>query len=301
MSSKKGRRQPFGGNETTSQTEAPEKSHVPQSSWISYRNFLRLIFIVIVFGGTAIAMQLRMRSTVERFECKVIKKYDHDPTAFTQGLLIDDEGKYLYESTGLVGASSIRKVELETGNIMQNFALPSDYFGEGLAKHGDRFYQLTWQNGKILIYDEDLNYMESRDFDGEMWGLTSDGKHLILSDGTYRLRFLDPETLTVVRSIEVRSDNSRVDDLNELEFVGGKIYANRYESDLLYIIHPSTGKVEAEIDTSGMWPRSQRPKGGVMNGIAFNSKLGQQGERGRILLTGKYCPHIYEVEFVLPE
>jgi glutamine cyclotransferase len=265
---------------------------------MSYRNFLRVIFVVIVFGGSYLAIYMKNFSKAPRYNCKVINTFPHDADAFTQGLILDPDGQHLFESTGRYGFSKIRKVELTTGKIVNEKALPAELFGEGLARLNDRLYQLTWKEGKILIYDLELNLLETKSVDiNPMWGLTTDGKYLILSDGTSRLRFLDPETLEPVteKDLFVRDGRRSISLLNELEFAQEKIYANIWQSDEVYEINPKTGEVTAIIDLKGLWPKKDRPADGLMNGLAFDRT---RGKGGRMIVTGKLCPALYEVEFV---
>ncbi len=227
-------------------------------------------------------------SDVERFGYKLIKNYKHDPAAFTQGLVL--ENGIVFESTGKYeGQSSIRKVDLETGEILKKVNLPDDQFGEGLTMVGDKLYQLTWKKGICHVYDKQLNKLDLEfKYDGQGWGLTYDGNHLVMSDGTSRLFFLDPETFEEVRSVNVRNGLASINGLNELEYTGGKIYANRWQWDTIYKIDPDTGKVEGLIDLKNIWPKNQRPEEGVLNGIAVD-------DRGKLIVTGKYCPNIFEI------
>ncbi|MCL4168692.1 UNVERIFIED_CONTAM: hypothetical protein GTU68_022996, partial [Idotea baltica] len=150
----------------------------------------------------------------------------------------------LWESTGRYGESSIRKIDLKTGDILAQEPLDDEYFGEGLTALGDQLIQLTWKSGKAFIYDQSLKQVSEFEYSGEGWGLTSDGNELILSDGSSTLKFLDPKTYQVLRTVRVRrADGRRIGQLNELEYAGGKVYANVYKSDFLYEIDPQTGDV----------------------------------------------------------
>jgi len=240
---------------------------------------------------------MRPRPSVPRFSYKVFKTYEHDPAAFTQGLLMHDG--FLWESTGRNGESSIRKIDLASGEILKQVPLEDECFGEGLVFHDGFFYQLTWKAGKAFVYDLDLNKVKEISYEGEGWGLASNGTDLILSDGSSNLKFLDPETFKVRRQIRVlRADGYPVGRLNELEFVdlqGGRIYANSYGDDLIYEIEQTNGDVTRLIELIGLWPKGERPKDGILNGIAVNPKT------DKFLVTGKLCPTIYEVQFVLKE
>ena len=164
------------------------------------------------------------------------------------------------------------------------------YFGEGLADLGDRLIQVTWEEEKAFVWSKDLKPMGEFDYDGIGWGLTFDGQHLIMSDGTSQLYFRDPNTFEVIRKITVTRSNRLVNALNELEYVAGKIYANQLDSDKIYVIAPQSGKVLSTIDLAGLWPASERPRGGVLNGIAVNPK------NNKMIVTGKYCPFMYEID-----
>ena len=225
---------------------------------------------------------------VERVE--VINEYPHDSAAFTQGLIFHD-GR-LYESTGLYGESSLREVELETGSVVRSVELEDDYFGEGLTLLDGRLYQLTWREETGLIYDvDDLEQTGSFDYDGEGWGLTTDGEALIHSDGSHRLRYLDPQTFGVERTIDVTDGGRPIDELNELEWVNGEVWANVWHTDRIARIDPETGRVNVWLDVSGLLPGEQRTdEEAVPNGIAYDA-VGD-----RIFVTGKLWPTLFEID-----
>jgi glutamine cyclotransferase len=225
---------------------------------------------------------------------RVIHNFPHDPQAFTQGLVYADG--HLYESTGLNGHSTLRMDDLETGRVLQSLSLPSQYFGEGLTEWGSTLIQLTWQAHTAFVYDR-FSFRQLRTFhyEGEGWGLTQDGKDLILSDGSATLRFLDPVTAREVRHVVVKDRGSPVQQLNELEFVHGQIYANIWHSDRIARISPANGKVLGWIDLSGLLPASQRsdPEA-VLNGIAYDAV------HDRLFVTGKLWPRLFEIK-IIPE
>jgi len=223
---------------------------------------------------------------------RVIATYPHDTQAFTQGLVYVDG--HLYESTGLVGHSSLRMEDLETGRIEQFHDVPSPFYAEGLANWGSTLIQLTWQNHVALVYDRfSFHLLRTIPHSGEGWGLTQDGKSLILSDGTAALHFLDPETLRELRHITVRDHGTPVTQLNELEFIHGEIYANIWYSDRIARISPATGKVLGWIDLSGLIPQAERSSpGAVLNGIAWDAV------HGRLFVTGKLWPKIFEIKVI---
>ena len=227
---------------------------------------------------------------VSRFRVEVVKEYEHDRGAYTQGLFFHADT--LFESTGLNGKSSLREVDLESGKVLESKKIGKKYFAEGSCVLGDKLYVLTWQNQVVFVYDaESLEYKMSYSYAREGWGLTTDGKQLIASDGSARLSFLTPE-LQQIRSVVVTMNGRPMRLLNELEWVEGKIWANVYTTDIILIINPSDGRVEATIDCGGLLPDKLRTRDtDVLNGIAVDSK-------GRIFLTGKNWPKLYEVRLV---
>ena len=230
---------------------------------------------------------------IPTYRYKIVNTYPHDPQAFTQGLEFHDGD--LYESTGLKGKSSLRRVELRTGRILQIHRLPSEYFGEGITILGDKIYQLTWQNGVCFVYDKrTFRQITQFRYDGEGWGLTNDGKHLIMSDGSEVITFRDPDTFAEVRRITVRAQGKPVKNLNELEYIEGEIWANIWYSDIIARIDPSTGIVKAWVDMEGL-PVPNRDIEAVLNGIAYDR------QNKRIFVTGKNWSKLFEIELVPPQ
>lgn len=229
--------------------------------------------------------------TVPTQAAKVLAAYPHDATAFTQGLIFEDG--LLYEGTGHYGQSSIRQVDLETGKTQLSQQLNSNYFGEGITALGDRIYQLTWKERVCVIYDKaTLKYIDAARYAFlEGWGLTDDGTNFYFSDGSNTIRVLDVTTFKEIRRIRVKNGRRSVNNLNELEFVRGEIYANIWHSDLIARIDPQSGQVLGWIDCSQLYPLAQRPdREHVLNGIAYD----QTGER--LFVTGKYWPRLFEIE-----
>ena len=227
---------------------------------------------------------------VKRYSVEVVKEYQHDAEAYTQGLFFHSDT--LYESTGLNGKSSLRKVDLATGSVLESRKISRKYFAEGSCVLGDKLYVLTWQNQVVFVYDpETLEYEMSYSFAREGWGLTTDGKQLIASDGSSRLTFYNAD-LQQVRSVMVTMNGRPVRLLNELEWVDGRIWANVYTTDIIVVINPSTGRVEETVDCTGLLPDRLRSRDtDVLNGIAVNSS-------GHIFLTGKNWPRLYEVKLI---
>ncbi len=223
-------------------------------------------------------------------EYEVVKAWPHDRGAFTQGLVYRDG--FLYESTGLNGRSSLRKVALESGEVVQHETVSKQYFAEGLTNWKDRLIQITWQSKVGFTYDlKTLKPTGQFNYSGEGWGITNDAKRLILSDGTATLRFLDPETYQPIGSLEVTYQGKPLANLNELEFVRGRILANVWQSNSVVVIDPASGRVTAQIDLPGLLNAEDRESGvDVLNGIAYDAK------RDRLFVTGKLWPKIFEIK-----
>ncbi len=225
---------------------------------------------------------------------KVVNTYPHDQNAFTQGLVFEDG--FLYEGTGLYGSSTLRRKELETGQVLQMHELPSQFFGEGITIYEDKIIQLTWKSNLGFVYDKDTFELQKEfNYPSEGWGITHDEKHLIISDGTPILRFLDPKAFKVVDQIEVHKHGLPLTSLNELEYIQGKIYANVWKTDCIAIIDPKTGKVDGWIELKGILSLEDygRPID-VLNGIAYDAKS------DRLFVTGKLWPKLFEIDLVVP-
>ena len=220
---------------------------------------------------------------------EVVNTFKHATDSFTQGLEFRD-GK-LYESAGGDGTSSLRLVELETGRVLDKVDVPMPYFAEGITILNGKIYQLTWQNGVGFIYDANsLSKVGQFNYDGEGWGLTNDGQSLILSDGTNRIRFLDPSTFKVTKTIAVVDGSKTINSLNELEYLDGQIYSNIWHRDQVAIINPQTGKVTAWLDLRGLLKQGEvRDEEAVLNGIAYDSN------NKRLFVTGKLWPKLFEI------
>jgi glutaminyl-peptide cyclotransferase len=255
--------------------------------------WIALAAVVAAVAGLTTWAQLVSSDSPEIWTFKVIAAYPHDPSAFTQGLALH-EGE-LYEGTGQYGASSVRKVDLETGRVEKQRSLNPRYFGEGIAILDGRLYQLTWQNQAAIVYDvATFEVLQTVPFPWEGWGLTHDGTHLIASDGSASLRFLDPQKLEVVRTIEVHDGEQPIGQLNELEYIDGEIWANIWHDDRIARISPDSGEVLGFIDLAALLPRAARDPEAVLNGIAFDPVA------ERLLVTGKNWPQLFEIEVVRP-
>jgi glutaminyl-peptide cyclotransferase len=229
---------------------------------------------------------------IVEYTYKVIHTYPHDPGAFTEGLFYLDG--FLYESTGLEQHSSLRKVRLETGEVVQQHDLPPQFFGEGIVNWKDRIDQLTYKSEVGFVYDRN-SFATQRQFEypGEGWALTQDGKRIIMSDGTTELRFWDPETLKELGRITVTEDGQPLKNVNELEWVKGEVYANVWLTDKIVRIDPNSGKVTGRVDMTGLLDPSLRgPETDVLNGIAYDAKT------DRLFVTGKKWPKLFEIQLV---
>ena len=224
---------------------------------------------------------------------QIVHTYPHDPNAFTQGLIYVD-GR-LYESTGLNGRSSLRMVDLSTGRVLQKYDVPAEYFGEGLTDWGSNLIQLTWKAHQGFVYDRfSFSLLRTFSYEGEGWGLTHDRTQLIMSDGTSYLRFLDPKSFRETRRIHVTDGTGQaIENLNELEYIHGEIYANIWGSNVIVRVSPRTGKVVGRIDLSGIIDKRELASPDtVLNGIAYDST----GDR--LFVTGKLWPKVFEVKVV---
>jgi len=254
---------------------------------------MRILVVTIAIATYACAPV--SQAGVPEYTFEVVHSYPHDRTAFTEGLFYLDG--FLYESTGIEGASSVRKVRLETGEVVQRHDLPSAYFGEGIIPWKDRLIQLTYKTEVGFVYNLSTFETERRfEYPGEGWAMTQDGKNIFMSDGTAQIRIWDPETLQELRRITVTDQGQPVPNVNELEWVKGEIYANIWETDRIARIDPATGRVVGWIDLAGLLNPNERiagPEGtDVLNGIAYDAK------GNRLFVTGKRWPKLFEIRLV---
>ncbi|MEE8372542.1 MAG: glutaminyl-peptide cyclotransferase [Dehalococcoidia bacterium] len=226
------------------------------------------------------------------FTYRVVNAYPHDRNAFTQGLVYEDG--VLYEGTGLRGSSTLRRVELETGEVLQLLQISDEFFGEGVTIFEDRIIQLTWQSNVGFVYDkESFELLNDFSYPTEGWGLTHDGERLIMSDGTSTLYFLDPGTLQEIGRVEVLDNHGPVVRLNELEYIEGEVYANVWQTDRIARIAPETGRVTGWIDLQGLLSAEDRSaQVDVLNGIAYDA------DGDRLFVTGKLWPKLFEIGLV---
>lgn len=250
------------------------------------------VYITLVLVGALIGVARGAEPPT--YSYRVINRFAHDPSAFTQGLIVSD-GR-LYESTGLYGQSTLREVEITTGRINRAMQLPPTVFGEGLALWNDALIVLTWQNRVAFAFDKATFKLQKQfRYDTEGWGLTQDGRSLIMSDGSSTLYFMDPSTFQLLRKVDVKSAEVPVSRLNELEYVNGQIYANVWQTPRIAIIDPNTGLVTAWLDLSTLTQQHTRNPDHVLNGIAYDALS------KRLFVTGKQWNVIYEIEIVRPD
>ncbi|MBS1858707.1 MAG: glutaminyl-peptide cyclotransferase [Acidobacteria bacterium] len=250
------------------------------------RTFLLLAAFAVCACGSA------SPAAAPEYGYRIVHTYPHDPLAFTQGLVYHDG--YLYEGTGLEEQSGIRKVKLETGEVLRRRAIPNQYFGEGIVIWKDRLLELTWKAEKGFLYDL-LSFEPKGEFHypGEGWGLTTDGRRIVMSDGTAQLRFWNPDSLQETGRITVTDEGRPIAELNELEWVKGEVYANVWQTDRIARIDPKTGSVTGWIDLKGLLPPQDYTElTDVLNGIAYDAK----GDR--LFVTGKRWPKLFEIKLV---
>ncbi len=254
---------------------------------MSNRKWIALAAVLLALVGTP------AQSAITTFGYRVVHTYPHDPQAFTEGLFYQDG--YLYESTGLNGRSSIRKVSLRSGSVVRQRALDPRYFGEGIVAWGDRLIQLTWQSGEGFVYDLATFRAEGQfRYAGEGWALTRDDHHILMSDGTPFIRLLDPATLQETGRVKVTRNGVPLANLNELEWVRGRLLANIWQTNTIVQIDPASGEVVGEIDLTGLLDRTRVRSGSedVLNGIAYDAR------HDRLFVTGKNWPSLFEIRLV---
>ncbi|HEY0379231.1 MAG TPA: glutaminyl-peptide cyclotransferase [Pyrinomonadaceae bacterium] len=268
------------------------------------REFFRALLSAVLFvgllacSGSSTATQTARGSEEPAadsppvYTYQVVNTWPHDEAAYTQGLVFHD-GE-LFESTGLRGQSSLRRVELKTGKVKKKVEVAREYFAEGMTIFRDRIFQLTWQSKKGFVYDLKKFKQEGEfAYEGEGWGLTHDGHSLILSDGTNRIRFLDPASFQVQRTISVFDQGQPLTELNELEYINGEIYANIWKSDRIVRIDPTTGKINAWVDMTGLHHQgNDATNENCLNGIAYDA------EHDRLYVTGKRWPSLFEIKLM---
>ncbi len=228
----------------------------------------------------------------EEYTFKIKNVYKHDVHAYTQGLFYHDG--FLYEATGLKGQSTVRKVQLETGDVMQSFAIPKDVFGEGITLYKNKIIQLSWESGRGFVYDfNTFKHLDEFTYGGEGWGICNDDSHLFMTNGSAEVKILEPETYSVTGTFDVYDNKGPVRYLNESEYIDGYIYANIYQYEKIVKFDPHTGKVAAYIDLSHILPMNDyKSDTDVLNGIAYDK------DNKRLFITGKLWPKLFEIELI---
>jgi glutaminyl-peptide cyclotransferase len=258
------------------------------------RTILLVAFLIAALPHCMVAQTAAKQRTAPapEYGFQIVRAYPHDSAAFTQGLAWRDG--FLYEGTGLKGRSSLRKVRLETGEVIERINLAPEYFGEGITFYKNEIVQLTWLSQTGFVYDaSDFRLLRQFSYKGEGWGLTTSGNEIFMSDGTPEIRVLDAATLSEQRRLTVRNGDKQVDQLNELEFVEGEIFANVWQTDRIARISPQTGKVAGWIDLRGLLsPMYRLEPGAVLNGIAYDPI------RKRLFVTGKLWPLVFEIRLI---
>jgi glutamine cyclotransferase len=256
---------------------------------------ISLIVVIIVLSSSILvifnSINASAKSTATHYTYTIVNTYPHNTNAFTEGLVYSDD--FLYESTGLNGASSLRRVDLTTGNVLQEYNLPAQYFGEGIAIVNNTIIQLTWQSNIGFIYNKTtFAVLGNFTYSTQGWGLTFDGKQLIMSNGTDHLYFLNSTTFQQKGQIQVHDGNKAVVYINELEYINGEVYANIWQTNTIAIINPETGQVKAWIDLTGLPGANNSNSDAVLNGIAFDQ------QNNRLFVTGKDWPNLYQIKLI---
>jgi len=258
-------------------------------------HFAIILIIAAIIATSSVTLVLLNNSPIDlgplHYTYNIINLYPHDETAFTQGLVF--ENGVLYEGTGRNGQSTLRRVELDTGSITQLYDLPNEFFGEGITIFEDKIVQLTWLSGKGFVYNKSsFELLQEFEYPTDQgWGITHNGTSLIMSDGTATLYFLDPETFQTIDQIEVY-DEEPVTQLNELEYINGRVYANIWHEDKIAIINPQTGQITGWIDLEGIRDLVNQVTSDVLNGIAYDQNA------NRLFVTGKLWSKLFEIELV---
>ncbi len=247
--------------------------------------------VVFMLGSVAEHVPAQGPKGVELFDVRVISIRHHDTTSYTQGLELD--GSLLFESGGRYGESTLREVEPYSGVVLRKIAVPDQYFAEGLTIVGDKIYQITWREGTALVYDKNtMSQVSEFTYSGEGWGIAYDGEKLIMSDGTNKLTYRDPETFESIGETHVQLNGNPLNGLNELEYVNGSLYANVYRTTVIARIDPMSGTVTGLINAGKLLSPQEQASASVMNGIAYDESTDSY------LITGKNWPKMFEVEFV---
>jgi len=252
----------------------------------------KILFFTILITLLVSSYSINIYSEeVQKYTYEIINSFPHDKDAFTQGLYYEDG--IIYEGTGLNGKSDLRKTNLKTGEIIKKNELPDIYFGEGITILNDKIYQSTWKAKTMFVYNKDIKLLNITNFPYQCWGLTDNDKYLIMSDGTDKIRYLKPDNFQLVKTLNIKYNGKPIKNINELEYINGKIYANIWQTDLIVIINPKSELVESIVDLSNIInPNDYNYKLNVLNGIAYDQN------NDRLFVTGKLWPTIFEIKLV---
>ena len=252
----------------------------------------KILFFTILITLLVSSYSLNIYSEeVQKYTYEIINSFPHDKCAFTQGLYYEDG--IMYEGTGLNGESDLRKTNLKTGQLIKKNELPDIYFGEGITILNDKIYQSTWKAKTMFVYNKDIKLLNITDFPYQCWGLTDNDKYLIMSDGTDKIRYLKSDNFQLVNTLNIKYKGEPIKNINELEYINGKIYANIWQSNLIVIINPETELVESIVDLSNIInPNDYNYKLNVLNGIAYDQNS------DRLFVTGKLWPKIFEIKLI---
>ncbi len=251
---------------------------------------LVLMILLLLISSFYSGIENNAQAQTKKLEYKVLAQYHHDSNAFTQGLEIH-QGK-LYEGTGLYGRSSLRKVNLNSGEILKKIMLDDQYFGEGITIIKDKIYQLSWKENTAFVYDLNFNLINEFHYQGEGWGLANNGYQLIMSNGSQYIFFRDPDSFNIIRRIKVVSNGKEIKNINELEYLNGYIYANVWQTNFIIKIDAKNGNVDGVLDLKNIVPKAPETEIDVLNGIAYDP------EKDNFLITGKLWPKIFRIKII---
>lgn len=251
---------------------------------------LYLMILILIISSFHPGIIPNAKAESKRLEYEIMAEYPHDSEAFTQGLEIYQN--MLFEGTGLYGRSSLRKVNINNGEVLKKIEIDGQYFGEGITVLRDKIYQLSWKENTAFVYDLDFKLLNKFTYQGEGWGLANNGEELIMSNGSQYIYFRDPDTFKILRKVKVMSDGKEIKNINELEYLNGFIYANIWQSDYIIKINAANGNVNAFLDLKDLLAEEYKKEANVLNGIAYDSK------NGSFLITGKLWPKIFRIKIV---
>ncbi|WP_111573362.1 glutaminyl-peptide cyclotransferase [Halanaerobium saccharolyticum] len=254
------------------------------------KNKINYIIIILILVLTLFSFPDLQAEEIKKLDYQILESYHHDPRAFTQGLEIHNN--HLYEGTGLYGRSSLRKVEIESGQVLKQINLAKEYFGEGITILNSKIYQLSWKEKTTFVYDLNFNLIKTFSYQREGWGLANNGEQLIMSNGSEIISFRDPETFELLKKIEVKNGDQKIKNINELEYHNGFIYANIWQTDYIAKINAQNGNVTAYLDLSGILKTDYDGEIDVLNGIAYDPA------NDNFLVTGKLWPKIYRIKII---